>query len=68
MSEIGIVEFPRHGKQDAVMYAERGTRYLSRHGCNQILMAVHKGKLGWFIEVPADVLTIWPNLADLLTE
>lgn len=68
MSENRIVEFPRHGKQDAVRYAERGTRYLSRHGCNQVLMAVNHGRDGWMVEVPADVLQTWPNLADLLTE
>lgn len=45
--------------------ARRGTRWLSNHGCNQILMIQRETRE---VEVPSDVAEIWPGICDLMTE
>jgi len=54
-------------KKTAKLVAANVTKYLSNHGDSTIIMIV-KTNEGWEAEVPAELLQIWPNIADLLTE
>lgn len=57
-------------KKDAMAVARRITRYLQAHGDNHIIGIIRRGtgRRDWVVDVPADLLKIWPNIADLLTE
>lgn len=54
-------------KTDALNTARAATAWLNRHGCTTILMIRKDAPGDWSIEVPADVLALFPNIHDIVT-
>lgn len=54
-------------KSNARLVAKNITKYLNRKGDSTIIMIV-KTSEGWEPEVSQEILAIWPNIADLITE